>query len=118
MILAVRKAINDTHINHYLFTTLLILNFIDFETTYIGIVTFSSTELNPVMSAIIAWMGTVWAIFWIKALVFGHMYYHYYHTSKGPTKWLLQRTTWILATLNIIFLSVVINNIIVIMGKM
>jgi len=113
-----KQTINGVHVNHYLFLLLILTNIMDFVSTYIGITSFGSTEMNPVMASAIAFTGTVWAIFWVKALVFGHMYFHYYHTTKGPAMWLLPRTTWILVILNVVFLGVVINNTIVIMGKL
>lgn len=88
------------------------MNIFDFITTYTGIVYFGSTEINPVMATAIEWTGTVWAIFGVKALVFGHIYYHYYYTTKGKLLWPEPRTTWFLVIFNVIFFAVVINNII------
>lgn len=77
-----------------------------------------STEMNPVMATAISWMGTVWAVFWVKALVFGHVYYRYYHTTSGKELWLLKSTTWMLVLFNVLFAGVVINNVIRIIMKM
>lgn len=109
----INTAIADKpNLNHYLFISLIVMNIFDFITTYAGIVHFGSKEINPVMASAIEWVGTVWAIFWVKALVFGHIYYHYYHTEKGRLLWLKPRTTWFLVLFNVMFLAVVVNNII------
>lgn len=102
----------DDKTNHQLFLLLIVLNIIDFITTYVGITFFGSTEMNPIMANAIQLTGTVWAIFGVKALVFTHIYYHYYHTEKGKLLWLKPRTSWFLGLFNIMFLVVVINNII------
>ncbi len=65
------------------------MNIIDFITTYVGIVSYGSVEKNIVMATAMEWTGTVWAILLLKALVFGHIYYHYYHTVKGKLQWVI-----------------------------
>ena len=102
----------DDKTNHQLFMLLIALNIVDFITTYVGIMSFGTKEMNPVMATAIQWTGTVWAVFGVKALVFGHIYYHYYHTDKGRLHWLKPRTTWFLVAFNVMFLVVVSNNII------
>jgi len=108
----------DDKTNHQLFLLLIVLNIIDFITTYVGIVSFGSTEMNPIMASAIQWTGTVWAVLGVKALVFGHIYYHYYHTEKGKLLWFKPRTTWLLVAFNVMFLAVVVNNIIRIGAKL
>jgi len=101
-----------------LFVVLIILNIVDFITTYVGINYYGRTEQNPVMSTAILWMGTVWAVLIVKAIVFGGVYYRYYYTTTGQELWSQKRTVWMLVIFNVLFAGVVINNVIRILIKM
>ena len=103
---------NKKRINDHLFLLLVLLNIVDFISTYVGINVYGKTEQNPIMGYAIEWMGTVWAVLLVKAIVFAHIYYHYYYTEKGMAHWLERRTTILLILFNVLFSAVVLNNVI------
>ena len=111
MLEAVRKEFNSWHINTWLLVILVILNVLDFQTTYIAIeVQRIADEMNPVLAWAIEATGTVWVILWIKAIVLTVIVTPYYLTSEKAKVWRRPRMTWILAALNVLYAAVVISN--------
>lgn len=113
----IRTYINSFNLANYLFLLIVILNVIDFETTYIGITSFGAIEKNFIVAYLINWFGLTIGILGLKTLVLGHVYYQYFHTEKGKELFKLPRTTYILAALNVLFIAVVVNNLIVLYSR-
>ena len=93
----------------WLLFILIILNAIDFATTYyaLGI---GGVENNPVMAFLMEHTGTVWSLLWVKVVVLGVVVVPYYTVAAKKNVWSTTRMQNILIGLNLLFLYVVVSN--------
>jgi len=94
-----------------LVTILVILNLLDFVTTFIAIEYLDVSEANPILAYLMEVTGTIWVILWYKIVVIGGFLTLPYIFIRGFYERFQKRdvqTAFII--LNIFYMAVVISN--------
>jgi len=99
------------HPIEWLLMSLLVLNIIDFVTTYIAVEIIGHIEANPVLNYLIQITGTVWSILIVKIVFFSYLIISYELYEKFRNA--MQKTLFLgaFAVLNVIYLGVVLHNL-------
>jgi len=109
LIAAIEQKTN-LHLHTWLLIILVILNVLDFETTYIAIENGIAEEQNPIIAYFIELFGTTWAVLWVKCAVLFVVIAPYYLIESKKNVWESSRMMWTLVVLNLLYLAVVISN--------
>lgn len=116
---AIRKEFNSWHTASQLFFLICLLNFLDFYTTKLLVDKNGyDVEGNPFLRLAMYELDTTYAILYIKVFFLsfcGYWYHQYIKSNLTTFKWLpLQTITLTFWALAIVFLSICVNNLILV----
>ncbi len=91
--------------------SLIVLNILDFATTYIAVGHMGVGEANPLLAYLMEATGTVWIILWYKIItVGGFLALPYMFMQKFWERCQRRDIQWALGVLNSFYLAVVVSN--------
>ena len=107
----------NTKTNVYLLISLIILNLLDFITTFFCL-NLGATEANPIMAHLMESMGTIWALLYVKLVIiavllpyFGISVYYPKLIEKHVRQGFTTFTVYLLMVVNAGYVYVVLHNL-------
>ena len=111
------KIFPNWHITEWLIGSLIILNILDFGTTYVALENMGGYEFNPVLSYLIAITGTIWVIFAFKSIVFAYLILSYAFIEKFRKGCKHPTIVKAFAILTVMYTTLVVNNLYLVIVK-
>jgi len=89
---------------------LLVLNLLDYATTYVALEDMAAEEANPVLDYLIHLTGTIWVILAFKLTAFTYLILSYTLIEKFRVGCQKTPILWAFSILCVVYTSLVINN--------
>jgi hypothetical protein len=98
------------HLSTWLILSVILLNYLDFQTTFYLMEYKNVEEANPFLNYFIMKHDTPWAILWFKIASISTLLVPYLLSTKWRDACQTTKMIWLLGLVNIYYLSIVIFN--------